>query len=76
MSRKVSQVQLQDPLAHPLLTEQDAAEILGVTLEGLQRLRRQGAGPAHVQLSPKLIRYQPGAVQAWITERTQEGQAS
>lgn len=76
MQRNASQEPRHDPLTSPLLTEQAVADMLGMTLPGLQRLRRQGAGPPHVQLSPKLIRYQPGAVETWIATNAREVAAS
>ena len=58
----------------PLLTEDEAAQVLGVTGEHLARLRRTGAGPVSVDVGTgarPVVRYRSSALQAWIDSREQ-----
>jgi len=55
-----------------LLTTEDVAEILGLTLGVVRRMRQRGTGPKHVKIgrarqSP--VRYEPAQVEAWIAAR-------
>jgi hypothetical protein len=59
----------------PLLTEAEAAQRLGITLETLRLARRRGAGPAWVNVSlgskRPVPRYAESDLQAWLEGRTQ-----
>ena len=52
-----------------LLTEQQAAEFLGVKPRTLQKWRATGAGPPFVRLSPRCIRYKYRTLVDWSDDR-------
>jgi predicted DNA-binding transcriptional regulator AlpA len=54
----------------PLLTEKELSVWVGVSIPNLQRMRSNGTGPRHVQLSPRRIGYRRSDVETWITSRT------
>ncbi len=56
----------------PLLTEAEAAEILGVTPDCLRGWRRKKYGPQWVRLSHRCVRYQSEDLSDWI-EGQKEG---
>lgn len=67
----------EDRLAHPLLTERDAAKLLGVSVTYLRRLRRLGLVPAYA-LPPArggrpTVRYSPRDLQTWLERRRARG---
>lgn len=57
----------QDPDA--LLTEQQAATLLGVSVRGLQGWRLRGGGPSFVKCG-RLVRYRRRDLTAWMDSRT------
>lgn len=52
------------------VTERSLAERTGTSARMWQALRQQGKGPPYVRLSSRCIRYQWGAVQEWLANRT------
>jgi hypothetical protein len=52
-----------------LLTEQEAAELIGFTPRFLQERRFRGGGPPFVKISARAIRYRPSDLAAWAAER-------
>ena len=54
-------------MAEPLLTTDDAAEILVVPRRTLERWRYLGGGPPFIRL-PKCVRYRPEDLEAWVME--------
>ena len=56
-------------LPAPLLTENQAAELLQLTPRALQAWRYQGRGPRYVKISARAIRYQLDDLQKWIAKR-------
>lgn len=59
-----------------LLTERQAAQLLGVGHCTLRDWRRAGTGPAHIRLTTArngLVRYRPEDLNTWINEHV-EGQ--
>ena len=56
-------------LPAPLLTENQAAELLQLTPRALQAWRYQGRGPRYVKISARAIRYQLDDLQEWIAKR-------
>lgn len=48
-----------------LLTQKDAARLLGLSVRTLERHRHAGTGPAYVRLG-HLIRYRQNDVAAWL----------
>ena len=55
-----------------LLTETEAATILGFSVRTLQKWRIQGGGPRFVQVSARCIRYRQDDLDGWIQERLRE----
>lgn len=63
------------PAPEPLLSERDAATILGLTPRTLQAWRARGDGPAFVRISSRCVRYQPSALEEWIQDRVRRSTA-
>lgn len=53
-----------------LLTPQEVAPMLGITVGALAQLRYAGKGPAYKRLSPRAIRYTEADVDAWVESST------
>ena len=59
-------------MQHPvkiLLTEREAAELIGFTPRFLQERRFRGSGPKYVKVSARSVRYRPEDLQAWAADR-------
>lgn len=56
------------PVLH-LLTEKEAAKILGFSIRTLQNWRHRGGGPRFVRVSKGCIRYRREDLEAWVEER-------
>lgn len=57
---------LQTKPDHPLLTENEVAELLSVSVAWLQKCRwRREGGPPHVKIG-RAVRYEPAALRCWI----------
>ena len=52
-----------------LLTETQAAQLMGLTPRALQQWRRQGIGPRWVVISARCIRYQRAEIVSWTEKR-------
>lgn len=59
------------PGLEPLLTESEAAKILGVSIAWLQRERWKGTGPAYIRHG-RAIRYAPADLRRWIADNRHE----
>ena len=59
-----------EPAGRPLLPPDQAAERLGVDVEYLGRLRREGGGPPYVRIGAKTVRYPPEQLDQYIAEQT------
>ena len=57
-------------LRQPLLTEADAAKLLGVTCSQMVTWRRQETGPEWLCIGKRVIRYEPAALTTWVLERS------
>ena len=55
-------------MAGILLTEQQAADLLGLAQTHLRYLRRTNQGPDFIRVGKRAIRYRVADVQAWIEE--------
>jgi predicted DNA-binding transcriptional regulator AlpA len=55
-----------------LLTEQDVAGVLEVSLSTLRRWQREGAGPPCLEIG-RQVRYRRAAVERWSTGSIQAG---
>lgn len=58
-----------------LLTENDVAQYLGVTVAACRKWRFQKRGPAYLKLG-NLVRYRPEDVDQWLSNRPQGGECS
>jgi predicted DNA-binding transcriptional regulator AlpA len=56
-----------------ILTEREVCNWLGVSEPTLFRHRRDGTGPAFIQLSARRVGYRHSAVEAWLSQREQHG---
>jgi hypothetical protein len=52
-----------------LLSEKQAAQILGLQMYMMARMRKRGDGPPFLVLSCKIYRYRPAALREWMKER-------
>ena len=52
-----------------LLTEKEAAELIGFTPRFLQERRFRGGGPRYVAVSARAVRYRPEDLEAWAMAR-------
>jgi predicted DNA-binding transcriptional regulator AlpA len=52
-----------------LLTEKEAAELLGMTPRFLQARRVRGNGPPFVRISSRAIRYRVSDLESWVRDR-------
>lgn len=53
-----------------LLTAREVAEILGVSAETILRWHQKGTGPPAIRLPSGAFRFSPGALEAWLAERS------
>lgn len=51
-----------------LLTEKEAARLLGCSHRTLQGMRQRGVGPVYLRLPPRMIRYSKEALDGWVAE--------
>jgi predicted DNA-binding transcriptional regulator AlpA len=52
-----------------LLTEAEAADLIGLTPRFLTERRRKGDGPPFVKISSRCLRYRPEDIHQWAAER-------
>ena len=52
-----------------LVTEKEAADLLGLTPRTLQAWRHRGGGPEYVRVSSRCVRYRPADLEAWAEDR-------
>jgi hypothetical protein len=48
-----------------MMTTEDAAETLGVSVEYLKDLREKGMGPAYLAIAGDTVRYHPEVIDSW-----------
>lgn len=63
------------PAGRPLMTEEQAAEYLGLTPRFLQARRYRGGGPRFVRVGSRTVRYRPEDLRKWVEERTYQSTA-
>ena len=56
------------PEMQPLLTQDEAAELLKLSVRTVERLRVSGAGPKFLKIRHS-VRYRPSDVEAWLKSR-------
>lgn len=54
----------------PLLTEKEAAPILGVNVKTLQNWRWRGIGPSYIKASAKHVRYRLSDLNDFLNSKT------
>jgi excisionase family DNA binding protein len=52
----------------PLLTQDEAAELLKLSVRTVERLRVSGTGPKFLKIM-RSVRYRPSDVEAWLAAR-------
>lgn len=57
----------------PLLTPEEVAGALKVSIQTLKLWRRTGEGPPWVRLTGRTYRYRQGAVTKWLQDRDRDG---
>jgi predicted DNA-binding transcriptional regulator AlpA len=53
----------------PLLTQDECAELMKLSVRTVERLRITGAGPKFLRIRHS-VRYRPADVEAWLASRT------
>lgn len=54
------------------LSSQQLADLLAVTRDALEQLRRRGGGPPFIRASPRMIRYRRSDVEAFVAARVEQ----
>jgi excisionase family DNA binding protein len=54
-----------------LITEQELARLLSVSLSTVKRLRASGEGPPVIRIGKRAIRYRRSDVQAWLRRQAE-----
>lgn len=57
-------------------TDHQAADRIGVHRDTLRRKRADGTGPRVIKVGPRLVRYRPEDVDAWMEQHAQGGQGN
>jgi predicted DNA-binding transcriptional regulator AlpA len=57
-----------------LVTETEAAVLMGLAPRTLQSWRQHGRGPRYIRVSARAVRYRRSDLLAWITDREDGGQ--
>ena len=57
------------PVPEPLLTENEAAKYLKVSLQWLRKKRPKGEAPPHIEISPRSYRYRTNDLLNWVESR-------
>lgn len=52
-----------------LMTEKEAAQVVGFSVRTLQAWRVRGAGPRFVKVSARCVRYRQRDLEEWVEER-------
>jgi predicted DNA-binding transcriptional regulator AlpA len=55
-----------------LMTEEQVAKLLTVSVSTVKRLRVSGEGPRHIRISERVVRYRRQDVLDWMRERAEE----
>ena len=56
----------------PVLSEDQAAELLGLSVRTLQRFRVDGRGPRYLKLGRKRVAYSESDLSAWLDQCRRE----
>jgi predicted DNA-binding transcriptional regulator AlpA len=52
-----------------LLTQEDVARIIGISVDHFRLMRRAGNGPKETRLGHRTLRFRPEDVDAWLLSR-------
>ncbi len=63
-------------LPYKLLSERQAADVLGLTPRTLQSWRGLGIGPAFVRISSRCIRYRSSDIDVWLATKVRASTSS
>jgi predicted DNA-binding transcriptional regulator AlpA len=55
-----------------LMTEEQVAKLLTVSVSTVKRLRVSGEGPRHIRISQRVVRYRRQDVLDWMRQRAEE----
>jgi predicted DNA-binding transcriptional regulator AlpA len=55
-----------------LMTEEQVAKLLTVSVSTVKRLRVSGEGPRYIRISPRVVRYRRQDVLDWMQRQTEE----
>ena len=55
-----------------LMTEEQVAKLLTVSVSTVKRLRVSGEGPRSIRISPRVVRYRRQDVLDWMRQRAEE----
>jgi predicted DNA-binding transcriptional regulator AlpA len=55
-----------------LMTEEQVAKLLIVSVSTVKRLRVSGEGPRHIRISQRVVRYRRQDVLDWMRQRAEE----
>jgi predicted DNA-binding transcriptional regulator AlpA len=55
-----------------LMTEEQVAKLLTVSVSTVKRLRVSGEGPRHIRISERVVRYRRQDVLDWMRQRAEE----
>lgn len=55
-----------------LMTEEQVAKLLTVSVSTVKRLRVSGEGPRHIRISTRVVRYRRQDVLDWMRQRAEE----
>ena len=70
-------VELPPDVAHQrVLNEREAAKFLSLSPISLERLRKSGSGPRHVQLTERRLGYRISSLLQWLNERAAAGEVA
>ena len=70
LDRRAAQVASSAGDDDELLTTQDLADWLGVSVQWVNLQRTKGEGPEYERLGPRLIRYRRGKARQWLEQRS------
>ena len=75
LDKRAASIAAASPDDDDLLSTNETALWLGVSIQWLEIGRNKGYGPPFERLGPKTIRYRRDKVRAWLDERSHRGTA-
>jgi len=62
---------LDDRIDDRVISKADAAKMLGISIDTLDRMNARREGPPRVQLSDRRVGYRISSLRDWISEKTE-----